>query len=409
MVKNISTRIGLDILQVIKRGPVLLLSDGIQQVSGVAVTLMIARLSAKETLGEFQLALSVLAMVAVISIRGFDTVILRDAARNRDGVYPRAVKTRFYWSLLGVPVMALFAWYYYYRNEFPLAWAFLAVALLVPWYLVVQSWQFMYKGKEMFTEYAISSMARSVLTVLVTILVLLTTGDNVAALLLVYIGTNIFVNGITFVKSFAVLRNDEVSSDWKEYSYFLSKAGFFKQIAGNVDKVLAGIVFSPSVLAIYAVAVIMPNAVMLSFKSIFTMALPKLSHRDFLGWRDLLTALMIGVIATAVTACMVWFLLIPLFGEQYRSALPMAMVASTGLLFLPLSQLLVNFSFLQSKRKAVMVNELLSPALKMLFIVILGSVWQIMGFAIVFALVPLIWTMIALMTLKIDWKRMAVV
>lgn len=409
MLKNISTRIGLDIFQIIKRGPALLLSDGIQQASGVAVTLMIARLSAKETLGEFQLALSVLAIAAVISIRGFDTIILRDAARNKDGVYPRAVRTRFYWSLLGAPIMALFALYYYYRNEFPLAWAFLAVAMLVPWYFVVQSWQFMYKGKELFTEYALSSIIRSVLTVLVTIFVLLIARDNVVALLLVYVGTNIFVNGITFMKSFTVLRNDEVSSDWKEYGYFLSKAGFFKQIAGNVDKVLAGIVFSPSVLAIYAVAVIIPNAVMLSFKSIFTMALPKLSHRDFLGWRDLFTALMIGVIATAVTASMVWFLLIPLFGEQYRSALPMAMVASTALLFLPLSQLLVNFAFMQSKRKAVMVNELLSPALKMLLIVILGSAWKIMGFAIVFALVPLIWTIIALLTLKIDFKRMVVV
>jgi O-antigen/teichoic acid export membrane protein len=409
MVKKFSTRIGLDIFQVIKRGPALLFSDGIQQASGVAVTLMIARLSAKETLGEFQLALSVLAIAAVISIRGFDTVVLRDAARNKDGVYRRAVRTRFYWSLLGVPVMALFSLFYYYTNEASLAWAFLAIALLVPWYFVVQSWQFMYKGKELFTEYAISSIARSVLTVLATILILLTAGDNVAALLLVYVGTNIFVNGITFVKSFAVLRNDEVSSDWKEYSYFLSKAGLFKQMAGNADKVLAGIVFSPSVLAIYAVAVIIPNAVMLSFKSIFTMALPKLSQRDFLGWRDLFIALMIGVIATAVTASMVWFLLIPLFGEQYRSALPMAMVASTSLLFLPLSQLLVNFSFMQSKRKAVMVNELLSPALKMLFIVILGSIWQIMGFAIVFALVPLIWTIIALMTLKIDFKKMVVV
>lgn len=409
MVKNFSTRFGLDIFKVIKRGPALLLSDGIQQASGVAVTLMIARLSAKETLGEFQLALSVLAIAAVISIRGFDTVILRDAARNKDGVYRRAVRIRFYWSLLGVPAMALFSWYYYYRNEVSLAWAFLAVAMLVPWYFVAQSWQFMYKGKELFTEYAISSIARSVLTVLATILVLLTAGDNVVALLLVYVGTNIFVNGITFVKSFAVLRNDEVSSDWKEYSYFLSKAGFFKQIAGNIDKVLAGVVFSPSVLAIYAVAVIIPNAVMLSFKSIFTMALPKLSQRDFLGFRDLFTALMIGVIATAVTASMVWFLLIPLFGEQYSAALPMAMVASISLLFLPLSQLLVNFSFMQSKRKAVMVNELLSPALKMLFIVVLGSVWQIMGFAIVFALVPLIWTIIALMTLKIDFKRMVVV
>jgi len=397
--------IRLDITYLIQGGFWSLLSDGAQQLSAIAAALLITRLAGQEILGQYQLILSLLATISVVSITGIDTTIMRDVSRGKEGVYQQALLTRFRWSWLASPIFLLVSLYFWFNNQSDIATALFFVAILSPWHYLLLSWRNFFKAKKLFAIHSKFSIAKSLLALVGVAASVYFLPSSVLSLVTIYLLAHVFINGIALRSTMSYLDNSHVSRDWKNYSYFLSRVGLVKILVSNIDKILVGLIFSPAALAIYYIGIVIPNSATMAIKSALTTVIPKLSKRQSLSFGELGLAILIGLLAAIVSMLLSTNLITPLFGSEYTPAIRYAKIASLALILLPLSQILTNYAFMRAMRNTVFISQVGSPIIKLLLLATLGTLWKLEGFVIVYALIPLIWTLLLLFNLRIDLKR----
>ena len=395
----------VDVMYFLRNGTWSLIGDGVQVFAGAVLAVLFARLASKEVFGQFQFILSIVSLLAVVSVKGLDVVVLRDTARGFEGVYRRAVKLRFWWSLLGIPIMLIVGWYYRWAGDGVLASAFVIGAWLMPMHYASNSWTSWLKGKKNFNLLARYTAVKSVLnTAVVMVAIVLSAGSLVVVFVSYFVG-QIVMNSIAFVISRKLAKNDQVSSDWKQYSYFVSLAGLFKLVMVNIDKVLVAVLISPTALAVYTVAILIPNYFQLVVKSLFQTAAPRLSKRKYVSFNELGIIFVIGIVFTVVNLVLIRLLLVPLFGESYREALSLAYIASLGMLMHPMAQYLVNFANMSAKKRVILIGNIVAPAIKLVLFAVFVSLWKEVGFVIVYAVMAFVWVVVPLSILKIDWHR----
>lgn len=117
-VSEYSKRYQIDLAYVIKNEFWVYLRLGTSLITGLAVSVVFARLASKEVFGQFNFILAILAIVSIASMPGLNAAILRSTARGNEGNYKQAVNKRFLWSFLGIPaLLAVGAYYYYYDTQ----------------------------------------------------------------------------------------------------------------------------------------------------------------------------------------------------------------------------------------------------------------------------------------------------
>lgn len=403
--KNIQKYTNIDVAYFLRNGSWSLIGDGAQVLASAVLVVLFARLASKEVFGQFQFIISIVSLSAVVSVKGLDVVILRDTARGFDGVYKRAVKLRFWWSLLSIPLMLIVGWYYRSIGETVLASAFLIGAWLLPIHYSTNSWVSWLKGKKRFDVLAKYLLVKSVTNTALVVTAIIVSGGNLATIFVSYFVGQIAMNSIALVVSRKFADNDKVSLDWKEYSYFISLTGLFKLVMVNIDKILIGVLISPAALAVYTVAILIPNYFQLVVKSLFQTASPRLSNRKYVSFNELGIILVIGIVFTVISLVLIRMLLVPLFGESYREALKLAYIASLGMLMHPMAQYLMNFVNMSAKKKVILISNAVVPSIKLVLLVVFVSLWQEIGFVTVYAVTTFVWVLVPLSILKIDWHK----
>ena len=409
MVTAVGRRLGIDAAYFLRQGFWSVMSEVVPAACGLLIAIAFTRWSTSETFGKFQLLVSLLGLAAVASLKGLDTVVLRDAAAGKDGVLRRAIRLRLRWSLLSVPAFLAMAGWYLHLGDSELGVGLIAAAAAAPAYYTVQLWQVFLKGKQRFDLFSQLISVRAVVVLLMMAILLWLAPEKTALLFCAYAALYAVSGGwILQLVRRRYAATDAVSDDWRSYTYFLSKAGLVKLVASHIDKVLVGILYSPAVLAVYSIGIIIPNSMLLLLKGILETTLPKLAHQQTVHFRHIGISLGLGAAALAVTAAAGWWLIAPLFGTQYAAARPLALIAAGGVLLQPLVQLLYNFAQVHGRRRAVLYGTTFSPLMKFALLAILAPLWQEYGVALAYSLMPLIWTVWVLAGLKVHFARRTV-
>lgn len=401
-------RLGIDGRYFARSGFWSVASEVVQAAMGLVLAAAFTRWSTPQVFGQFQLLMSLLAVGAAVSIKGLETVVVRDAAAGRDGVLMSAVALRWRWSLLSMPIFLGVAAYYRWRGEAPLAAGLLVAAVVAPAYYTVQLWQSFLKGKRRFDFFSQLISGRAVAVLLAMLLLLRVAPQEPVVLFFVYAGLHA-ISGAAFL--WVVRRrivSSEVSADWRSYSYFLSATGLVKLIAAHVDKILVGTLYSPQVLAVYSIALILPNGVLLLLKGLFETTIPKLAMQATLPFRQLLLSVGIGAVAAAVTVAAILGFTVPLFGPAYASAIPLALIATAAVLLQPLVQLLYNFAQVRGRRRAVLLASTGTPLTKFVLLAVFAPLFREVGVAVVYGLMSVVWAVWVLAGLRIDVRRRVV-
>ncbi len=101
-------------------------------VSGLLLSYLFGHFTTKKMFGDYNLILSVLGFLTLVTLPGLDSYLTRSIGQKFDSSYPRAMKIKFLSSLLGTPVLLGLSFYYYLNNQIPLSSAFLITALFFP-------------------------------------------------------------------------------------------------------------------------------------------------------------------------------------------------------------------------------------------------------------------------------------
>lgn len=331
---------------------------------GFLITVILANYVPKDILGTYQFILAIASILAVCTLSGMNTAIVRAVAQGKDGVYGFGVWMKFKWSLIILLISSVISIYYFIQDDITLAMAFLIVGVTTPFIESFKLYEEYLRGKEAFKETVTLGFWRKPIPLLaVGIAALLT--DDLLVLISAYFISHAISYGVVFLQVHRVFTPGyEADAEALKLGKHMSILTIASQLSTNLDKIFIWHFLGPIAVASFAIAQITSRYAGGVFTTIGSVALPKISRQDFrtlqktLPRKVWLFSLIMTVIALVYCA-LIPFVFRMIFPEYPESILT-AQLLSVLFVFAPskvFSQALVAHNFL----KAQYVITLTSP------------------------------------------------
>jgi O-antigen/teichoic acid export membrane protein len=226
------------------------INQGITTAFALAVSVVLTRLGSKELYGQYLFILGIFGLFSIISIPGVRICVFRTAAQGYDGVYRKATRFSFLWSLFGIPLLVIAGILIYLFKAKILGTGLIAVALFFPFEEGLQNWMLFLKGKSEFRKLAFYNSVKFCIN-LAAITASIAFTNNIIVILVSYFLANGGFNVFYHFKVVNSLKNDEVDEGWKRQSLSLTIVILSTVVFGRVDIVLIGALLPFGEVAIY--------------------------------------------------------------------------------------------------------------------------------------------------------------
>ena len=206
-IEQISKKISINLEYYLKNSFWIGLRQFTEITMSLGLSMVFVRLTTKEVFGQYQFILSILSILSIVSIPGLNTSVIQSTARSYEGNYKKAVKTKFLWSLLGIPMLLIMGGYYYIYQNRILGIALMITSVFFPFLYAPGIWDSFFQGKERFdlsTQYA---SIQSAINAIVMIATLFLFKNNLLAIILVYLISLAIFNILWFRKSLKYIKN----------------------------------------------------------------------------------------------------------------------------------------------------------------------------------------------------------
>jgi O-antigen/teichoic acid export membrane protein len=377
-------RVGLDITYFVKNGIWVLLRQAILIISGLGVSVIFTRMTTQDVFGQYQLVLSILAMVAILSIPGLSTSLTRSIARGYEGDYKKAVRVSFLWSLLGVPTLLGVGVYYWMYQEQLVGIALIISAMFFPFFYSLNMRDTFFQAKGNFDNATKYNVIQVIVHSLAIIVVVCFRKDSLLWIVSVYLVSYTFFNIIYYFKSLKYIENNKQDKEIIRYGWFLTGVSILGVIASNIDKIIVGIFFSPAHLAVYSIGILVPKQLQNIVKSLLWITVPKQIKQGDISINNYFKIFL----TTTVISIGVWFiipaLVVFLYSSKYTEAVALAQLA---FLFFPVfivSVLYKNKFLFKANKKEIAIEAIATPVIKITLMAIFIPIFGIRFLAFLF-------------------------
>ena len=257
-INEYSKKYQIDLPYVIRNEFWVYLRLGITTVTGLATSVVFARLATREVFGQYNYLIAILSIIALTSIPGLKGSVLRSTARGNDGNYQQATKTRFLWSFIGIPALLGIGVYYYYYNIQIIGICLMISGIFFPFLYAPNSWESFFAGKKKFNLTALFGSVQSTISAAAIIIILFISANHLVLIFSTYLVTNAFLLLMLYRKSLKYTENSKIDGECIRYGYFLTTNNIAGTIAQHVDKILIGTLLGAPQLAIYTIATAIP-------------------------------------------------------------------------------------------------------------------------------------------------------
>jgi len=359
---------------------------GLRQLTGIITSLVLSviftRLTTKQVFGQYQFFLAILSTLSIVSIPGLNTSIIQSTARGYDGSYKKAVKTRFLWSLIGIPILLIMGGYYYIYQEHILGTILMISSVFFPFLYAPTTWDAFFQGKERFDLSSKYAFAQSIINMIAMIIILFLFKGNLLAIIAGYLFFSTTFNILWFQKSLKYIKNNRKDENAIKYGWFLTKINILSIIAGNLDKILIGILLSPGDLAIYAIGTNFAKRFLNLAKSLLSVASPKITKTNTVNPKRYAQIFAISSVFAISLYFMFPFLIPMLFSTKYGNSIFLSQIVIIFLPFSVINLLYKNHFVLYLKNKKILLEEsFIFPIVKILFMIPLLALFNVRGLA----------------------------
>src|SRR4030042_3498851 len=184
------------------------LNQQLQTGSNIALSIIFIKFAGKELYGQYLFVHALLSMFMIISIPGAMTVMFRTIAQGYEGVYRRATRFMFFWSLFGIPLVALLGLFFYLFKTKILGVTLIACAIFFPFDTGLRSWMVFLKARSKFKALTIyNSIITLVRMIAVTAAILFS--RNIIVIMVTYFLVECSFNIFYYFRTLSSLRNDD--------------------------------------------------------------------------------------------------------------------------------------------------------------------------------------------------------
>lgn len=343
----------------------------------------------QEDFGKYQLVVSIIGIVSIISLPGMSSALVRSIAKKKEGSLIEAFKARIKWGNFGSFIIVIIASWYFINENIILGWVLIVSALFFPLRNASSLFPYYWNGKKRFdieTKYKVIS---STISALITITTLYLT-NNIILVILAFFGGQSLTDYFFYLLSKRNINKKEVDPGMIPYGKTLTIISSIGRIAKHIDKIILWKFLGPVQVAIYSFS-ILPIDRIKGIIPISKLALPKLSEKENdkkrkAGILDKFWRLFLIMIPITILAIFIAPIGYKLIFPQYMDSVIYAQFLSLILLTSPFS-LLGTFLIAEMKKKELYVIKFIVPIIQIIILLILVPLYGILGavIAIIFS------------------------
>lgn len=352
---SLSNTIGLNLPYLIKNGNWVTLRFIVLGLTGFLLSFFFAKFGSAQLLGQYQLILSIMAIVSVSSFLGLNSSALEAVVQGRYGAVVKAGRLIFRFSLIGMMVMLLIGFYYIvFRHERLIGESVILAGFLMPGFYATTVWIVYYEGKLLFKPSALRAILLNIILTLLLILGIILKFD-VLALIALYLVITIMFQWLFLRQVVQKIKDIENNSIDIKFGISVSIQKFVAGLSSNLPPLMIGFFFGTNQLGIFFIAYYIVGALTAFLNNLLSLYMPILFKEQNLDHKKIL--IMNGAVGAVVWVVFIIFLkyfFIRIYGEEFRSSLELAYAISFLLFLIPLHIYLVSF-FSTRKKNGLLI------------------------------------------------------
>lgn len=271
---------GIDMRYLLSGGFWITFGQVVSAFTGFLLTLLLANTLDKVTYGTYKFILSLASLFSILTLPNMNLAIMQATARGIPGVTVAGTRERMYWASIGAIIPLGVAVYYFIQGNPTLSIALVLVAVTLPFFDTFSTFSAYLQGRERFREYTYANIGihvASVFALAATALVI----PHVLVLITVYLCVYALLRyGIYRI---TVPRESADPTSVKEtvtYGRHLGVMSVLGLIASNIDQILLFHFLGPVEVAVYSIAISVPEQMRSVLRNVGTVAGPRFARHN---------------------------------------------------------------------------------------------------------------------------------
>jgi O-antigen/teichoic acid export membrane protein len=349
----------------------------------ILFNIFIVRQISIEMYGNYNYVLSLLGLLALFSLSGFHSVILREVARRNLRVFKKWVDLGVKFSLIGSLIFIVIASLKYFSDSY-LSYALFLCALLFPISYKYIKWDVILFGLMRFKQRAFFNFVKNVATYLPLAIFIYFFKENILLIILAYLLLNLVTDYFLFKRSIKGIDFKGYSDGWIKSGMNISISSALGVIYSYMDKIILFHLIGSEPLAVYAVATYISENLRVVTTNNIRMYFPKIwskgNKRVIKKFKKVkLLLVLYPLIIFATTYMLAPFIINLFYGEKYRASIKYAQIYA---LILPLHffyLLLFSWYIKVKKEYHILLSSIFSAIMTLTSYLILVPMYGIMG------------------------------
>jgi O-antigen/teichoic acid export membrane protein len=272
-----------DMVYLAKSGFWLAAGQTAASVASFVGALAFANFVSPEEYGLYRYVLSIAALLAIPTMSGATTAVIKSIAQGKDGAYAECFKDKLTWGMFGSVVGIAFSAILLINGDYPLAVSLFIASVFVPFMEAYSLYDSILQGRRDFRYSSVTSSISQLIAMAATVTTLFFYPNVIAITLSYFLSWTI----VRIIFTIIVLRRtplgDEPDPGVKAYSRHLSFMNIVSIVANYIDRILLFNVIGPVGLAQYSIALAAPEQMKGLLKQASSLALPNYSKRTYEG------------------------------------------------------------------------------------------------------------------------------
>ena len=355
-----------------------------------------------EIYGQYKLIFSIIGIIGALSVTGSPLVITRSIAKGYDGTFIKQILLQLKTSVFPIVVGSGVGIYYILNTNYTLGSGIIIASILSPLLVTANLYGSFLEGKKNFSLLVKYQLIHGTVPIILLVLSIFFT-DNIFIILLAYFIPNILIHSLFTLRTLKHnVENQMVDVEANNYSLHLSVQGLIGPIATNIDKIIIFHFFGAAQLALYVVAVALPQQVSIVQKGLKMIMLPNLSQRSLKMIKNSAKQRALILFAAGIFLSFGYILIAPIlfkvFFPNYIEGIFISQLYSLSFLFLPKMIYSIGL-YAQKMTRGLYISKISTPVIKIILFIILTPTYGLIGAVVSILLTQLIELLILIILL----------
>lgn len=360
--------------------------QSVSMLLSLLLVIAFANLLPKETYGTYKYILSLAGVLNIFTLTGMNSAVSRAVAQGNEGSLIISVKYQLKWNLLMFLGFLALGVYYLINGDRMFAVSFFILGVFVPATLAFNTYGAYLGGKKEFRIASVSNILSTIVYSIGVFLAIILSG-KIEWLITAYAITS-FVTTLYFY--LYILRKFKPSPasnyDFLKYGRELSFIGFLGPITTQLDKIILAHFWGPAQLAVYSLALAVPERATSLMKNWVGIGFPKFSEKTSMEintvfYKRISQGMFVGT-AIAFAYILISPYLFRYLLPQYLESLLYSQILAISFIFAIPNRYTGLLFVSQKMTRVIFIKSIIQNIVRIILYVILGIIGGILGLII---------------------------